>query len=160
MTLTVTQPSNGGWLTAWERGASQPNASSLNYATNETIANTSIIPITPSSGGDFNLYSSATTHVIVDVMGYFAAPITTPLDCTVASGSNTTLPVNTWTTVSASCPPVMFAMGGGFIPSNSIPDAFSYPDLNNNSVWNTQLYPRISGISARAYARCCQLPGR
>jgi hypothetical protein len=74
MTITVTGPIGAGYLTAWGLGV-QPLSSVLNYGAGEVIANTSIVPVVPGAGADFSIYSFAgNPHVVVDVVGYFAAP--------------------------------------------------------------------------------------
>jgi hypothetical protein len=50
-------------------------SSVINYAAGQTVANTTIVPVVPGVGNDFSIYSSAgNPHVIIDVVGYFAAP--------------------------------------------------------------------------------------
>jgi hypothetical protein len=163
MNLTVTQPSSGGWFTAWAVGTSQPNASSLNYAANQTIANATIVPVAPGGGSDFRLYSYATAHAVVDVMGYFAAPTATALDCTTVSSALTAAPVNTWTAIDANCPSDRTATGGGY---NTSEGTLGYPgvwltSMPNGNGWRTWVDNQTSGSrSMRTYVRCCRVPGR
>jgi hypothetical protein len=49
-------------------GIEPPNASNLNVATGETVANTVITKVGP--GGKVCLYNSGPTHLIADVNGY------------------------------------------------------------------------------------------
>ncbi len=87
MTITVTTPGGSGYLTAWGLGV-QPLSSVLNYATGETIANTTIVPVVPGTGADFSIYSSGgNPHVIVDVVGYFAAPSTAAMTLAQLAGN-------------------------------------------------------------------------
>ena len=46
-----------------------PNASNLNYVAGQAIANTAIATL--SSTGSICVFSSATTHLIIDVSGAF-----------------------------------------------------------------------------------------
>jgi hypothetical protein len=74
MTITVTGTTGPGYITAWGLGT-QPLSSVLNYAAGDTVANTTIVPVVPGVGNDFSIYSSSgNPHVIIDVVGYFAAP--------------------------------------------------------------------------------------
>ncbi len=86
MTIVAVQPAGPGFLTAF--GLTEGSLSSvLDYAANDVIANTAIIPVVPGGGDDFALFSLAPTHVVVDVLGYFAASSATRLDyVTVSSG--------------------------------------------------------------------------
>ena len=87
MTITVTSPGGSGYLTAWGLGV-QPLSSVLNYIGGETIANSTIVPVVPSAGADFSIYSSAgNPHVIIDVVGYFAAPSTAAMTLAQLAGN-------------------------------------------------------------------------
>jgi hypothetical protein len=86
LNITVTGTTAPGYLTAWGLGT-QPNASVLNWATGDTIANTTIVPIVPSASTDFSIYSSSGAHVIIDVLGYFAAPTSIQISAPIRMGS-------------------------------------------------------------------------
>ncbi|HAP74833.1 MAG TPA: hypothetical protein DCR14_01980, partial [Acidimicrobiaceae bacterium] len=57
-----------GFVTAYPCGSPLPNASLLNFVSGETRANGGLVKL--GSGGSLCLYSSAATHLIVDVMAY------------------------------------------------------------------------------------------
>jgi hypothetical protein len=63
----------GAILTAWPLGQAQPTASILNFQAGQTIANAAIVPL--GIGGQVNVAVSHSTHVILDVNGYFADEI-------------------------------------------------------------------------------------
>lgn len=67
--ITVTGPREAGFITAWPCGTDLPNASVLNYAKGETVANATIVGL---GGGELCLASSARTHIIVDANAYLA----------------------------------------------------------------------------------------
>jgi hypothetical protein len=73
LNITVTNTATAGYLSAWGKGT-QPNASVLNWFAGETIANTTIVPIVPGQGTDFSIFASTGTDVVIDVVGYYAAP--------------------------------------------------------------------------------------
>lgn len=157
MNITTTQPAAAGFFTAWEANRLQPNASVLNYGNNETVANTSIIPVTSGSGADFQIYSTASTHAIVDVLGYFAAPVATALDCTSVYSATKTPSANTWTDFDATCPAGRTATGGGGLTTTYAGDTIATQPLANGI--RTQVYS--SKTDARSsYVRCCRVPGR
>ncbi len=85
MNTTVVDPLAPGYLTVFMTGRPRPLAASLNYATGQ-IVNNQMIAVMSLSGqsGGFSLYSYATTHVVIDVVGYFdeAKVIFVPMDCT------------------------------------------------------------------------------
>ena len=59
-----------GYLTTWPTGRVQPIVSTLNAPTGTVVANAAIVPTNAS--GQVSVYVTDTTHVIVDVNGYFA----------------------------------------------------------------------------------------
>jgi hypothetical protein len=164
MTITVTQPSAWGWFTAWGLGT-MPLSSVINYAANETLANTTIVPVVPGAGNDFSLYSSATAHAIIDVVGYYAAPVATALDCTTVSSAVTDVPNNAWTSVDANCPAGRTATGGGF---NTPEGTLGYPGvwvttLPNGNGWRSWVDNQAAGGGTRriqTFVNCCRIPGR
>lgn len=68
--LTLTRTSGPGWVKAWAAGLASPNTSSVNasYA-GHTVANHAVTAL--GSSGNISVSSSALTHVIFDVSGYF-----------------------------------------------------------------------------------------
>jgi len=71
LNVTVTQPNGPGWITVFPCDADQPNASNLNFTTGLTIPNAVMAKL--SFDGSACLFSSQTTHLIVDVAGYFSS---------------------------------------------------------------------------------------
>ena len=74
LNVTVTEPGAPGYVTVYPCGptlgsSDPPNASNLNYATGQTVANGALVKI--GDGGDVCLYNSQPTHLVVDVTGYF-----------------------------------------------------------------------------------------
>ncbi len=73
LNLTVTNTAAPGYLTIHPCGT-RPNASSINYATNDTVANAVTTKLSPT--GTICIYASATTDVIIDANGAFTDPAT------------------------------------------------------------------------------------
>ena len=72
MTLTVTNPTGAGFVTAYDDGeTTAPTTSSVNYAPGETVPNLVIVPV--GSDGYVDLYnaSKGSTDLVADVSGYF-----------------------------------------------------------------------------------------
>jgi len=72
LNVIVTQPTAPGFLTLYPVGVTPPLASTINYGPGQTRANNAIVQL---GAGDFIGVacgqSSGTTHVIIDVVGYF-----------------------------------------------------------------------------------------
>ncbi len=76
--ITVVDPVNPGYVTAYPCGEPQPTASNLNYTANKTIPNLVIAKI--GAGGQACLFNTGSTHLIADIAGYFpGADALTPL---------------------------------------------------------------------------------
>lgn len=72
LNITSTQQAGKGHLRAFPYGASLPTASILNFS-GANIANATILPLCIGlCSYDFSLFAWTSSHVIVDVMGYFA----------------------------------------------------------------------------------------
>ncbi|NNE12448.1 MAG: hypothetical protein HKN41_09420, partial [Ilumatobacter sp.] len=69
LNLTVTQPTSHGYATVYPCGTDRPTASSINFTPGATIANALVSEL--GAGGDLCIHASATTHVVIDVDGYF-----------------------------------------------------------------------------------------
>jgi hypothetical protein len=162
MTIVAVHPAAPGHLTAWGLNA-QPLASVLNYAGNDVIADTAIIPVVPGDGGDFALFSVATTHVVVDVLGYFAASSATRPDCTTVQSEVVAVPVNLLTNVDAFCGPGRASTGGGYDISEA---TIAFPGLFVTTSplaggWRTLVENHTSDPrNIQTFVRCCRVPGR
>ncbi len=66
--LTATGSTTPGYITAYPCAMSRPLASNLNLAPQRNVANVVMLAV---SGDDLCLYSSETTHVVVDLLGVF-----------------------------------------------------------------------------------------
>jgi DNA-binding beta-propeller fold protein YncE len=70
MNVSVVPNGSLGYLTVWPAGQPRPLASTLNSLDGRIKANAAIIPA--GTNGQISVYATNTTHVIVDVNGYFA----------------------------------------------------------------------------------------
>ncbi|HEX8999038.1 MAG TPA: hypothetical protein VGB07_03995 [Blastocatellia bacterium] len=66
-------PQGAGYLTLFPSSASQPTVANSNFASGEVTNNVFTVALGASDGA-FKIFSSATTHLIVDVTGYYAPP--------------------------------------------------------------------------------------
>ena len=98
--VTATQAAADGFLTAYPCGAAVPEASNVNYLAGQDRAASAVVPV--GTGRSVCVFSSAASHVVVDLAGYLApgAPIgLVPVDPTrlvdevVAAGSTRRVPV-------------------------------------------------------------------
>jgi hypothetical protein len=163
LTITVTDPTGPGYITAWGLGA-QPLSSVINYVAGQTVANTTIVPVVPGGGNDFSIFASAGTHVVIDVAGYFSAPVATALDCTSVASASTVVPPNVYTAVDAICPSGRTATGGGTFPVEGTlgrPNIWTDGSPTVANGWRTWVDNQTgANRSVQTYAVCCRVPGR
>ena len=71
-------PSGAGYLTLFPSDAAQPTVANSNFGVGEITNNVFTVGLgaTGPDAGAFKIFASATTHVIVDVTGYYAPPAT------------------------------------------------------------------------------------
>ncbi|MEX2626349.1 MAG: choice-of-anchor L domain-containing protein [Ilumatobacteraceae bacterium] len=69
LNVTAAAPEAPGFLTIYPADVSRPEASNLNYVTGQVVPNVVISGVSPA--GEITIYSFATTHVIVDVAGWY-----------------------------------------------------------------------------------------
>lgn len=73
--VTGVSPAAAGFVTVWPSWVTRPITSNLNFAyAGEMAANAMVMPVR--AGGDINLYTYSSAHLIVDVTGYWL-PATT-----------------------------------------------------------------------------------
>ena len=70
--FTAVGPSAAGFLVAWPMGGAVPPVSVLNFNAGQTVANAAIVPL---GSGAMTVNVSASTHVILDVNGYFGGAV-------------------------------------------------------------------------------------
>ncbi|RME28391.1 MAG: hypothetical protein D6806_02975, partial [Deltaproteobacteria bacterium] len=66
--LTVVDPEEAGFITAYDAGDTTPNASVLNYAPGQTVGNTFLVKL--GAEQKIAVFTHAATHLIIDVFGY------------------------------------------------------------------------------------------
>ena len=71
MNTTVTEPTQGSYLTVWPSGVARPLASNLKFSMGQTVPN--LVIVKTGSGGNVQVYNNTgQVHVIFDAVGYFA----------------------------------------------------------------------------------------
>jgi len=145
LNATVRPNSFLDYLTMWPTGIAQPFVSTLNAYDGQVTANMAIVPA--GTNGSINVFVTQTTHLTLDISGYFAPPgfggtsFFTLKPCRVADTRNPSGPLggpilNGGTTrsfpvLSSACavPPAQaYAMHATVVPSGS---------LNSLTVWPT-----------------------
>jgi hypothetical protein len=162
LNLTVTGTTGTGFLTAWGLGT-QPNASVLNWAAGNTLANTTIVPIVPGTSNDFSIFASSGTHVIIDVVGYFAAPTVTLPDTQFVEQFTDIVAPGANAVVTLTCPAGYIVMSGSM--ADQARDDVRGVATNVRYMNATQMRLGVSNgttinRSFIANMQCLRIPGR
>lgn len=163
--ITAVTPSTAGYATVYPFGASQPLAASLNYTAGAIVNNAVITKIpNPLQSSDFTVYTFAQSNYVIDIVGYFAAPQATPLDCVNTTVQATSIAANTTDFFSnPTCPtgyraitPYCWTATGGVVSQGS--------GYNANSASNGTFcaWQNTTASSQTVFGGnvCCRIPGR
>ena len=95
--FTVVAPATAGFITAFPANVAKPLAATLNYEAGSVRGNSAIVKIAQNSSTALSVFTTSQTHVVADVVGYYAQPVATALECVntiTVTGSINTGPVN------------------------------------------------------------------
>jgi hypothetical protein len=74
--FAVVGPSADGYITAFPADKAQPLAATVNFIAGDVKGNNTVLKLNQTTGeADFKVYSSSTTHLVADVVGYYATPV-------------------------------------------------------------------------------------
>lgn len=163
LNVTVLGATGGpGFIRVYPYGIGS-DAISVNYVAGQRISNEVIVKMTRGQPFDFSAISSFGTHIVVDVAGYFMAPVATAMDCTYSSKA-LSLEAGNSGTVFVACPAGYSATGGGCstgIASQDVSILYNQPGFANPAEWFCSFQNNsAAAVSLDASARCCRIPGR
>ncbi|MDX2044585.1 MAG: putative Ig domain-containing protein [Acidobacteriota bacterium] len=73
--VTVVVPGSGGFLTIYPSDAAQPLVANTNYAAGDILNNVFTVGL-GNADGSLKIFAQTTTHVVMDITGYYAPPAT------------------------------------------------------------------------------------
>ena len=157
LNVTAVTPSIAGYATVYPYGTTQPTTASVNYAAGAIVNNAIIAQIpNPLASFDFTIYTYAQSHYVVDIVGYFAPPLATALQCVDTANTITSVAAGaTANSVAPACP-----AGYTQTATNCESQTWQMPfvyfksgvcSAQNNSAGTAEL---------RASRTCCRVPGR
>jgi hypothetical protein len=93
LTVTVPPPAASGSLTAFAFGAPQPAATTLEYTLGQGASNTTVVRIDQGvAANELNIATTATTHVVIDAVGYFTQGNQPVFECLTTSETVVSVP--------------------------------------------------------------------
>jgi len=161
LNIAIVSGGGVGFVTAWPYNTPRPLAATLNFfAPGEIAANGALVPICqPGCASDFSIYTSGGLDLIIDVVGYFAAPIATALQCSQLASSSTTIAVSADTLVALpSCSAGYTRTGATCSGTANVPGGYL---VETNAAGC--LFRNLSAVAtynATATSICCRIPGR
>jgi hypothetical protein len=156
--LTAVFPTAQGFGTIFPFGTAQPTASSVNYVAGAVVANGVIAQIpNPLSSFDFTIYTFAQSHYVADIVGYFAPPNATALQCVETANTNLPITANggTGNAVAPAC-----ATGYTETATNCETTSWLMPIVFFQSGTCSARNGDTSSQTLRASRTCCRVPGR
>ena len=147
----------GGHATVYPYGTTQPNTASVNYPGNIPINNSLIAQIpNPLGSFDFTVYTTSQSQYVVDIVGYFAPPVATALQCVDTLTTIVSVPAGGQQNAVAPVCPAGHTQTATNCESQTWQMPFVYFKNGTCSAQNN------SGGAAelRASRTCCRVPGR
>lgn len=164
--FTVVNPSIAGYATAYQFGGTQPLAATVNYTAGDIRGNLSIVPLdSDSAGNDITVYSLAQSHLVADIVGYFAAPQASGLQCVETFAAETVAANNIFDFPIPSCP-VGYAITGagcrtpGFNEANWAINGLFRSSPGVMAGYCSGLNTTSGVITVEGAAQCCRVPGQ
>ena len=156
--ITAVGPSAAGYATAYPYGFARPATSSLNYTAGTIVNNTVITRIpSPINSKDFTLYSFAASDYVVDIVGYFAPPVSTELWTGVYSAEKS-VPANSEGYISFPVCSTGYKRTGGYCAGGlGIPNTY----LKETGLFACVVFNGSSQSEQfSAVTQCAKIPGR
>ena len=158
--FTVVNPSTNGYITAFPANTTAPLAATLNFNAGDIKGNNATLKLDQAAGGyQFKVFTTSQTHLVADVVGYYAMPAATALDC--------------YQTAQA-LSPINIAAGGRYVGFMTAPACNAGYTASGTSCASTSAIANLSAVvnsvcyanhsndleSVAALQRCCRTPGR
>lgn len=155
--LTVVLPTAGGYITAYPSGVAVPQAATVNFNAGDVKGNFTIVKVQQTGAApNLNVFSTSQTEVVGDVVGFYAKPVATALECEVTS--RTTVPIVFSDVATATAP--LCATGYTQTATNCSATGF---DVSFAHQGDGVCSAKNNGGTSRnisAWRTCCRIPGR
>jgi hypothetical protein len=155
--LTAVTPAAAGYSTVYPYGTGQPLAASVNFTAGAVVNNGLIAQIpNPLGSFDFTIFSSAQSHYVADIVGYFSPNVATALQC--QDTADTTISVAAAATANAVAPAC--AAGYTQTATNCESSTWQMPFVFVNGGTCSAQNNSAGTASLRASRTCCRVPGK
>ena len=157
LAVTAITPALGGSATLYAYNTVNPGTTSISYPAGGIVTNTMVIfgssPIGPF---DVSLTSSQLSHYTIDMLGYFAPPVATALQCVDTAVASVNVPVGANANLGApAC-----AAGYTETATQCGTSSWQVPLVNISSGICSAKNTDTVSTTLRASRKCCRVPGR
>jgi hypothetical protein len=155
--VATSNQAGAGFLTFFSHGAANPFPTAISQAFQAGSVQTSfvIIPTDLVGAVSSDGYTTAQTHVIIDVLGYFAQPKAAALDCVSTTAATLLIAAGTsGQAVPAACSAGYTAVAPRCVSDSSLMTLVS---TNGGCVYQND---DTAAHNGSAYSTCCRVPGR
>jgi hypothetical protein len=158
--ITAVTPTVAGFATVYPFGTARPLASSVNYAAGDIVNNTVVVKLpSPLTTKDFSIYTFATSDYVADIVGYYAPPQATALDCPTVTGAATNVAAGAYASLPIlSCAASYTPIGLSISAGENVVVADSYTAGNAGQIFVRSLSANAQNVNAKL--TCCRVPGR
>jgi hypothetical protein len=158
--VTAATPALAGNAIVYAFGTPQPATTTLQFSAGAVVSSAALVQVpNPRVSLDFTIFTSATANFTVDIVGYFAPPVATALDCTTVNGTATNVAAGAYASLpTLFCPsnytPISLAISAG----ENVLVADSYTAGNAGQIFVRSLSANAQNVTAKLV--CCRVPGR
>lgn len=155
--VTAVTPTLAGTATVYPFNTTRPGSPSLQYSAGAVVNGAVLAQIpNPPQASDFTIHSSATANYTVDIVGYFAPPQATALQCVQSSLSTLDIPAGGFATLFSPVCPAGYAKTSTSCDTTSTLAYLTITAISGCQARNTS----ASLQQLNAQATCCRVPGR
>jgi hypothetical protein len=161
LNVTAVTPAVAGFATVYPFGSARPGVASVNYAAGDVVNNAIIAQIpNPLQSLDFTLYSFAQAHYVIDIVGYFAPPQATALQCVNTRRTQLVEAGGIFNMSLPACPEGFAITGAGCGTAGFNQANLSYTGVAGEGAQCIGTNITAGQIGVLGTARCCRVPGR
>lgn len=163
LNVVVVGTAADGYITLFPFGVAQPTASTLNYLAGAVLANGAAVKVSQASlANDWNVYTSAATHFVADVTGYYSRPVATALECVNLNATQVVASGATFNFPTPACAATYTMTGAGCRTPGFNDATWAINGIYNNSINGYCSGTNITGgsVTVDGTTRCCRIPGR
>ena len=160
VSVSVLSPSTAGVFKLFRNGDPFQTGNTVIYNTGDYGSTADLIVTScQTCTEELSIYSTASVHYVLDVIGYFMPPQATALQCMTASGASSNVLPNQYLGLNTvSCPAGYTPTSASISADSNVLFADSYTDSTSGFIYVKSLSTLTQTVSPKL--TCCRVPGR